>query len=109
MHPLSPPGRRPLVHALLALLIAALLPACAGPERAAEDVADATESAAEAVADAAGTAWTTVADVLGDDPDATAAALVRPTSAGSAEGTVTFAETDDGLRVDVSLRGLAPG
>ena len=62
---------------------------------------------AEAVTDAAGATWNAVTDLFDDDTDA--AALVHPTTAGSAEGTVRFEEMDGGLAVRVSLRGLQPG
>jgi Cu-Zn family superoxide dismutase len=124
MNALSLPVPRPLLLALGALL---LFPACSTTERAAdttadaaEDVGDFTVNAAEETAefaadvgvtvyDAAGTAWNATTDLFDDDADADAAALVRPTSTGSAQGTVKFYETDGGLRADVSLRDLSPG
>ncbi|MEP0547854.1 MAG: superoxide dismutase family protein [Rhodothermales bacterium] len=124
MNALSLSARRPLFLALFALL---LFPACSTTERAAdttadaaEDVGDFTVNAAEETAefaadvgetvyDAAGTAWDATTDLFDDDDDLDAAALVRPTSAGSAQGTVKFYEMDDALRVTISLRDLDPG
>ncbi len=107
----------------LALLTAlASLTACETTERVADTAAEGIEDGAEAVAsvavdvagavaDAAGTVYDTAGDVFTDDPDATAVALVRPTSASgaSAQGTVRFRESGDGLVVAVSLQGLTPG
>ncbi|MDX1532210.1 MAG: hypothetical protein R3362_11840, partial [Rhodothermales bacterium] len=96
-------ARLPLfLTGLLTLLL--VLPACSTAERAADTTADAAEEvgegavdvaedAGEAVVDAAGTAWNSVADLFDDDGDADAAALVRPTMAGAAQGTVRFYET----------------
>lgn len=124
MNALSLSARRPLVLALFALL---LFPACSTTERAAdatadaaedvgdfasdaaEETADVAEDVGETVYDAAGTAWDATTDLFEDDDDADAAALVRPTSAGSGQGTVKFEETDGGLTVSVSLRDLDPG
>jgi Cu-Zn family superoxide dismutase len=108
----------------LSLFAVALLglSACQSAERAtdraaegAEDAADATvdvaRGAADAVEDAAGAVFGTVADVFDDDDSAYAAAVVRPTSApgASAQGTVSFRESDGGLMVAISLSGLRPG
>ncbi len=104
---------------MLALLVAIVLPACSTTKSAAnatadaaEDVADATAdvatSAAGAVADAAGASYNAVADLF-DDDDVDAAALIRPVMAGSAQGTVTFDQDDDGVEITVSLRDLTPG
>lgn len=107
----------------LALLAAVVsLGACETTERVADTAAEGIEDGAEAVAgvavdvadavaDAAGTVYDTAEDVFTDDPDATAVALVRPTSApgASAQGTVRFRESGDGLTVAVSLQGLTPG
>ncbi len=110
----------------LLLLLALVLPACSSAEQTAEDAADTTAdvatdvanttanvatAAAGAVTDAAGTVWNATTDLFDDDPDAAAAALVRPTTdpGASAEGTVRFRYDGDDLVADVSLRGLAPG
>jgi Cu-Zn family superoxide dismutase len=78
-------------------------------EEAAEETADVAEDVGDFVVDASGTAWNSVTDLFDDDPELDDAALVRPTSAGTAEGTARFYEMDDELRVAVSLRGLDPG
>jgi len=104
----------------IALLLALTLAACSTTEEAADatadtatDVANTTADVAseayDAVTDAAGTVWNSVTDLFDDDSDADAAALLRPTSGNSAQGTVKFYETDDGLRAAVSLRDLSPG
>lgn len=93
----------------LALFVGLLFSACTTTERTAENAGDAAEDAAGAVTDAAGEAWDAVGDLFSEDPDAEAAALVRPTTAGTAEGTIRFMEMDGGLHVRVSLRGLQPG
>lgn len=78
---------------------------------AANAVSGPVNTAAGAVSDAAGTVWNAATDLFTDDPEADAAALVRPTTApGSrAEGTVTFTNRGNDLMVNISLRGLAPG
>ena len=90
----------------LCLLVLLSLSACQTAERAAVTAADAVEDAAGAVSNSA-------ADLFdGDGSDAVyAGALVRPTSAAGStvQGTATFRESDGGLVVAVSLRGLAPG
>lgn len=118
------------VRTLFALALLLPLAACSTTEQAADATADTAEDVAEgtadvatdvaegtadvatdvygAVTDAAGTAYDSVEDLFDDDAF-DAGALVRPTSAGSAQGTVRFDETDSGLRVHVSLRDLAPG
>ncbi len=124
MNALSLSARWPLALALVAFL---LFPACSTTERAADTTADAAEDVGdfaadaaeetadvaadvgEAVYDAAGTAWNATTDLFDDDEDADAAALVRPTMAGSAQGTVKFEETDGGMMISVSLRDLDPG
>ena len=89
---------------LLPLLL--VLAACQTAERAAVTVA-------EGVEDAAGAVYNSAADLFeGDGSDAVyAAALVRPTTApgSTVQGTATFRESDGGLVVALSLRGLAPG
>ncbi len=104
------------VSLVLPLALLLVLPACSTAERAAdttvdvaEDVGDFAADVGETVYDAAGTAWNGVTDLFDDDSELDAAALVRPTSAGSAQGTVRFHEMDDALRVTVSLRDLDPG
>ena len=72
------------------------------------DVADIAVDAGSAVTDAAGSAWNAATDLFDDDPELDGAALVRPTTAGNAEGTVRFRETDEGLMVMLSLRNLDP-
>jgi Cu-Zn family superoxide dismutase len=127
MNTFLPLRARPLVPALLALLLVFALPACSTTEEVAEETADAGEEVGEAAAeaaeetadvaedvgdfvvDAAGTTWNTVTDLFDDDEDADAAALIRPTSGNSAQGTVKFYETDSGLRAAVSLRDASPG
>lgn len=117
---ISPLRKRTAMPAVAALFLAFLLSACSTTEDAADTTADAAtdvasttadvaEDVGEAVYDAAGTAWNSVADLFDDDPELDDAALVRPTSAGTAEGTARFYEMDDELRVTVSLRGLDPG
>jgi len=109
-----------VIPAVAALFLALTLSACSTTEEAADatadvatDVADTTADVAsdayDAVTDAAGTAWNSVADLFDDDADADAAALIRPTSGNSAQGTVKFYESDDGLRATVSLRDALPG
>lgn len=117
-----------LLSALVVTLL--LLPACSTTEEAAdttvqtgEDAAEATvdaveeagettgevaEDVAEFVVDAAGESYDAVEDVFDTESDADAAALVRPTMAGTVQGTVAFEESDEGLFVSVSLRGLEP-
>ncbi len=103
--------------ALFGLLALALFPACSQTRDVAEgagDVAvdvgeavgDAAVATADFVTDAAGATYNAVADLFDGDDDLDAAALVRPTMAGSAQGAVRFYETDDGLRVTASLSGL---
>ena len=124
-------GRPRVAPFLFTLFVAFALSACATTEEAAEDTGDVAEEATAetaefaeeaaeetadvatgayaVVTDAAGTAWNSVTDLFDDDADADAAALLRPTSGNSAQGTVKFYETDDGLRAAVSLRDLSPG
>jgi Cu-Zn family superoxide dismutase len=120
MNTAIPLRARSLGPTLLTVLLLLALSACSTTEEVTEDAGDLAAEGAEATAevaeetagfvvDAAGTAWDTVTDLFDDDADADAAALVRPTDAGSAQGTVKFYETDDGLRVHVSLRDLSPG
>ena len=82
-----------------------------GVEDGAQAVAGAASTAAGAVADAAGATYGAARDVFDDDPDLTAAAIVRPTSAAGAQaqGTVRFRQDGDELEVMVSLSGLDPG
>ena len=113
---------RTFLRRLVALAVLASLSACQttedvantavdGVEDGAQAVAGAASTAAGAVADAAGATYGAARDVFDDDPDVTAVALVRPTSApgADAQGTVRFREAGDGLEVMVSLSGLAPG
>lgn len=131
-------SRHSIAPGLLALLLLVALPACSTTEEAtndagdmaeeaveetgdaadeaaeaageaAEEVGDVAEGAWDVVTDAAGSAWDSTTDLFDDDPELDAAALVRPASGSSAEGTVRFYEMGDELRVAVSLRGLDPG
>ena len=101
---------------------ACFLTACQTTEEVADDAAAGVEDAAQAgadvaadtydiVTDAAGDTWNATTDVFDDDDSAYAVALVRPTSASgaSAQGTVSFRESDGGIVVAVSLSGLRPG
>ncbi len=121
------PSLNTLHRTALGALCLLAFAACSTTERAAdatadaaEDVADATVSAAQetgefaadvgtTVYDAAGSAWDATTGLFDDDDDLDAAALVRPTSAGSVQGTVKMYETDDAVRFTVSLRDLDPG
>jgi Cu-Zn family superoxide dismutase len=78
-------------------------------EEVGEEVGPVAEGAWDTVTDAAGSAWNSVADLFDDDPETDAAALIRPTSGNSAQGTVKFYESDEGLRATVSLRDATPG
>ena len=111
------------LHLLAFLLLAPLaLTACSTAEDVVEetdDVAadaydaaeDAVSSAYDTVTDAAGNTYEAAADVFEDDDQAQQVALIRPTIADGSqvEGTVATQETDDGLRVRASLRGLELG
>ena len=111
------------LHLLAFLLLAPLaLTACGTAEDVVEetdDVAadaydaaeDVASSAYDTVTDAAGNTYDAATDVFEDDEQAQQVALIRPTTAPDAEvqGTVALHETNDALRVRVSLRDLAPG
>lgn len=85
--------------------------AAEGVEDAADGTVDVARGAADAVEDAAGAVFGAASDVFDDDDSAYAAAVVRPTSApgASAQGTVSFRESDGGIVLALSLSGLRPG
>ena len=99
----------------LALTLALLLGACSTVADVADGVDTAVDTVSGAVTDAAGTAYRSTRDLFNGDDDAAggamAGALVRPTTASGAraQGAVRFRESDGGLMVTVSLRGLDPG
>ncbi len=54
-------------------------------------------------------AWTNPPQTVAADAEKEAVAVLRPTEGNSVEGTVRFAETENGVKVVADVKGLEPG